>query len=84
MDIYFSLAREALDKIEVKYLDSDNLPLLINKLRYSILLPASQTEGNIKSLCESIAEKLESNADPTEITQLIDNLYSEATFNLFD
>ena len=84
MDTYEQLAHKTLEAMELKFDSIESIDQLIQKIRYAILLPGSETEGEIMLLSKKIADLIEQEGAIDEIESLLENLHSEVTFNYFD
>jgi len=81
---YVNLAREAIQILSPKYSEKESLESMLKKLRNTILLPASDTEWQIRTLSEKIAQEIETEGDISNIRELIKKLDFEVSFLPFD
>jgi len=81
---YIKLAREALLILSIKYSEKEPLESMLNKLKHTILLPASDTEWQIRTISEKIAQEIETEGDIGNIQELLKKLDFEVSYLPFD
>lgn len=78
-------AKKILHLLEIDVSEDEELASLLLKIRSAVVLPASQTEGEIMVLTNQIVDELVS-ACPSEkiIVDLYEKLFHEVTYLPFD
>ena len=83
-DAYMEIAQKALSIVGIEYDKTESFDYLVQRVRYAMLLPASDTEWQIYIITQKIADILSSKGDTEVLQGLLGDLDFEVSFLPFD
>lgn len=84
MDIYKTLAIQALTIMRIQHEPTESLEILVQRIRTAVPLAASSTELEIRSLSQEIASAIADKSSQDFILQLLEKLEFEVSFLAWD